>query len=256
MLSKLLSTSMLSVFLIAGAAQADSPTTASEPVVENLLTLAKKGNITSEDLKTAHEKLGAVPTVPLIDQLEVYFNNDKSEMDKRWLAAVLIGRIGGEPAQEKLVKGLKSDVFLMRMAAIKGIEVMGDTTQAPQLYPLLNDPAMVVRAAVADALGNMRTREALPHLIRELNQSRNFYRGRSLWVRNHIIDAIGKIGGEQSIAPLIACLKETDTTIVDSALKALNPLIGERFVPDAKAEQRQWLSWWEHAVYGPPSPTN
>ncbi len=215
---------------------------------EQLLIQSKQGTLTSAKVEAIYDRYAD----KLIDQLDRYLNNPDLDIDKRWSAAVVLGQLGNKPATTRLRNALRNKVFLVRMAAIKGLEIVHDASVLDDLHSALRDRAMVVRAAAADALAVYAHRTSLPFLAKELMQERNFYRGKSLWVRKHIIHAIGNIGGAESLPSLIACLQEKEAVIVDVALNALNPTShGQRNShPDQTA--RRWIEWWQNNKH--PSP--
>lgn len=235
---------------LAAAAQNQSAEIVS-PKLKEIIQFAKNPTVSDSQLKDFSEKTSQQPTAKLLNELESQLLNDNLDLDTRWMAAMIMARIGGQAATERFLKAMQSPVFYVRLAAIKGLEVVAfqqpgvplPATHLTTLHDALNDKAWVVRAAAADTLGKLGNRESLAHLLKELNQDRNFYRGKSLWVREHIIEAIGAIGGSESIPALIECLKEEDNAITQAALKALNPLQHETLTEFNSS--KNWLSWWK-----------
>jgi hypothetical protein len=141
------------------------------------------------------------------------------------------------------------------MASIKGMELMApqveqDDELIAAIEARLADRAMVVRSAAADSLGVLQHRPSIVKLVAALNDEYNFYRGRSLPVRRHIIEALGKMGGQESVFALIDCMaanKESDLSATISV--GLNPL-----TQDETATLKPWIDWREELFLGPPSP--
>ena len=127
------------------------------------------------------------------------------------------------------------------MAAIKGLALIGAPNTKLDLIAALKDKAMVVRAAAATALGDMTVRAATGALERSLFAKENFFKGRSLWVREHILAAIGQIGGTKTVPTLTRCLKDKDQKIRSLAFKALNPLSLDSDL--ATYGKTHWQAW-------------
>jgi hypothetical protein len=240
-----------------------NPTTTEK--LNDLLAYAKNIDVTDSQLKEYSQKVWSSDVaendhsnmINMMNELESYLHNEKGEINKRWIAAMTMARVGGDTVSDKFIKALESPNFMVRMAAIKGIEVIG--TQKPNVSKLLpylnkslNDPAMVVRTAAVDALGKIGERQSLSLLIRELNNQRNFYRGKSLWVREHLIDSIARIGGNESVPALVSCLREDESLIVQKVLQALNPMMDPAAASNLGKEfnttKNSWLAWQQAAV--------
>ncbi|HLG20497.1 MAG TPA: HEAT repeat domain-containing protein [Bdellovibrionota bacterium] len=168
----------------------------------------------------------------------------------RWIAGMALGRLGGEEARLALEKGLKDPLFLVRLAAAQALGKMKDPQAAPRLREALSDKAMVVRSAVVDAMAELKDREAVSLLRAELVSPRSFYRGRSLWIREHILEALVSIGGEEAAETLLVVLKEEDPVLLERGCSALAQLVPE--APPAKELNlsphdcaKQWIAWFE-----------
>lgn len=223
------------------------------PELEQVIQLTKTGTLS----RAAIEELRKQPE-PLLEALETYMHDERYDMEKRWFATMALARIGGDQTLNKLLNGLKSSAFNVRMASVKGIEILAEQSALgyqhllPPLHATLeSDKAMVVREAVVDTLANLKSRDSLSLLFAELYKSENFYRGKSLPIRSHVIRALGHIGGEETIPILIRCLNETETALVNDALLSLNPLeeIPAMTIPQLK---EQWQLWSAAQVVGPP----
>lgn len=181
-----------------------------------------------------------VPTLTLI------FEDASAPWQSRWIAGMALGRLGTSPAREALEKGLKDPLFLVRMAAIEALTRAGGPSIAPALRNALSDRAMVVRSKAVDSLERFKDREAVPELVKELASPRNFHRGRSFWIRERIVDALGNIGGEKTIPALLSVLRENEMNLRLRACLAL-----AKVSPDAgpattlSSDEKCVEQWWQ-----------
>ncbi len=166
--------------------------------------------------------------------------------DNRWVAARALGRIGGEAALKSLRSALAEDRFSMiRLAAIHGLKDLNDAASLDAFVKALGDEAMVVRSAAADALGVLGDARAAPALIAALDREDNFYRGRSLWVRRHVVSALGAIQSRTALPVLIKALDDPDPSVGREAVASLERLTQVLPRPPTEKTAASWKSWWE-----------
>ncbi|MBA3066673.1 HEAT repeat domain-containing protein [bacterium] len=130
---------------------------------------------------------------------------------------------GGPESQFKLMKSTSAAV---RRAAVSDIGRMRQPSSVTILCEALEkDTDFGVRAQAAEALGNMRSREAIPSLVKALGDTnRN--------VRSAVIVAFGYIRDSKSVKPLTEYLKEEkDLGLQISALNVLGVIGSEEAAP-------------------------
>jgi hypothetical protein len=193
----------------------------------------------------------AVPTLVEI------FGDSSQAWQARWMAAMSLGRIGGAAAQDGLKAGLNDSLFLVRMASVTAFGNMGDRALAPMMRKSLDDKALVVRSAAVDALAKLRDLESVPLLMQELSASRNVHRGRSLWIREHIVKALGELGDDKAVPSLVKLLEEKSGDLVQPACDSLARIVVKdppKLEPNPEACAKTWTTWWK-AQKNPPKPT-
>lgn len=124
-----------------------------------------------------------------------------------------IAQQGGAENQYKLMKSTSPAV---RREAVRDIGRMRQPSSMNILCEALEkDADFGVRAMAAEALGNMRSKEAVPSLVKALNdKNRN--------VRSSAIVAFGYIRDKNSVQPLVEYLKkETDLGLRLSAVNVM-----------------------------------
>jgi HEAT repeat protein len=194
----------------------------------------------------------AVPTLTRV------FGDSRSGDQENWVAARALGRIGGEASRRALVSGLRSQRIITRLGAVSGLHLMGTSDSVAELEQALFDKAMTVRAAAADALGDIGNRKSSLALSKALNLPANFHRGKSHFVRLHIIHALGSIGSIGGIEALVSVLGEREPEITIAATVALETITGTSFkemgssdnTPPSAAEVAQWRTWWSQRSVG------
>ena len=227
-----------------------------DPVLE-LLVSAANPRLSEQDGQRFFDELVARGGTAL-PSLAKLFRDPKSSDRENWVAARAIGRIGGEGARRSLEAGLESPRVITRLGAIAGLQNTADKASVEPLERALFDQAMTVRAAAADALGGLGARRSAVALSRALDLPANFHQGKSLFVRRHIVKALGDVGSISGIETLVAALSDSDAEVAMTALKALTKTTGMDFrgnsvlpgTPVAEADIEAWTSWWSKRRVG------
>jgi HEAT repeat protein len=164
---------------------------------------------------------------------------------QRWVAVRALGRIRGTDARAAIVTLMADDMPAMRAAAVSAAGDLNDKTLVPKVAELLGDPAIMVRSAAAEALGKLRDPRAIAALDKALGDPSNHYRGTSLWVRKHYVDALGAIGDKKALPTLLRCLDDHDDTVVVATTDALEKVAGFSMADGRNAEQEReaWRRW-------------
>lgn len=176
----------------------------------------------------------------------IYKDSKRADLEI-WVAARAMGRIGGQEARVGLEDGLTSPRIMSRLGAVSGLGLMGDRQALPAIEAALFDKAMMVRAAAADALAKLHQPSSATQLGKALNMAANFRAGKSLFVRKHIIDAIGAVGSSASLDLLITSVADTDLAVQLSARQTLVRMTGKSFgrgTTVTSEEIEAWANWW------------
>lgn len=190
---------------------------------------------------------------PAVSRLATVLHDQNAAFDARWVAARALGKIGGTRATKELREALAKDHFSMvRVAAIRGLKDLHDEGSFDAYVKALGDDAVVVRSAAADALGALGDPRAVPPLVKALDRDDNFYRGRSLWVRRHIIAALGATESKSTVPVLMKALDDSDPTVHREAISQLERVTRVSFRIPAANEMEwmnkatpKWKAWWE-----------
>ena len=188
----------------------------------------------------------ALPTAALV------YRDSKSTDYEAWVSARLLGRLGGEGAVNTLLEGLKAKRIITRLGAVSGLEMLKDPRSVAPLERALFDQAMTVRAAAADALAAIGERTSHKALADALNLPGNYLQGQSLFVREHIVVALGGVGSIGGIDALVGVLKDEDPRVAVAATRSLTQITGITYrdasvgesAPPSETEVDSWTAWW------------
>ncbi len=184
-------------------------------------------------------EIGAEAAVgPLIEVLR------KGDEDVSWAAARSLGHIGAEGAVEPLIELLQNKKDSVRWSAARALGEIGSETAVGPLLDKLDDP--FVRRSAARALGAIGSELAIEPLIKMLRTGERTPGGPKVLMlgatsikeelgpmirlletektRWAAAEALGDIGSERAVMPLIKLLDNDDETIRRAAANALGDI--------------------------------
>ncbi len=124
-----------------------------------------------------------------------------------------------------------------RAGVIEALARLGRKDAADAILAHAADADPSVRAAVAQACGELEAEESVATLIERLGAETE------LWIQVQICDAFGKMRSQDAIEPLIALMEGTENTDLDETIaRALAHITGqEGFGHD----DERWREWWD-----------
>ena len=248
------------------APPADLPTASEEeaipdmPVVEapldpvrELIAQAANPRLPEPAAQRHFDQLVAMGAVALPTAAQVYRDPNSTDFEA-WVSARLLGRVGGDGAVNTLLEGLKAKRIIARLGAASGLEMLKDPRAVKPLERALFDQAMTVRAAAADALAAIGERTSYKALAEALNLPGNYLQGQSLFVREHIVSALGGVGSIGGIDALVGVLQDDDPRVTLAATRSLTQITGITYrdasvgedAPPSETEVDSWRKWWAH----------
>jgi serine/threonine-protein kinase len=151
--------------------------------------------------------------------------------DKDWWvrvrAADALGKIGGSLVVESVLQLIHDDDPFIRRTAVEILNTTKDEHSFDALVEALNDEDWWVRERAVDGLAQLGDSRAVPVLIPLLSKDVETIR--------LVIRALGKIGEQSALKPVMDMLYVNDRGIVKEALQALIPLTRQ---PQAAAVQK------------------
>lgn len=138
--------------------------------------------------------------------------------------AQALGRLGGKRAVDALLEFLKDEDAEMSFGAIlQAMIEMGEKRGIEAVAGYLKDPDPAVRRKAAKAFVYAKAVDALDYLSEALIDEDSF-------VKINAIEAIGRLGNEKYIVPLVLLLKDRDNSVRIKAIEALGRLGGEKAI--------------------------
>lgn len=188
----------------------------------------------------------ALLSVSRVASLAAVAQDPNAPARQRWVAIRALGRIGGDPVRDALSPLLNASVPALRAATASALADAQIRGSAARIAELLQDPAIIVRSAAADALGIIRDEVAVTPLLEALEDPSNTYRGQSLWVRRHYVDALANIGSKAALGGLVRALRDEDIAVRSAALEAVERIAGRSYAEGrSRPEQIEaWERWW------------
>jgi hypothetical protein len=179
------------------------------------------------------------------DALVAFVGDKDSPPPQRWVAVRALGPMGDDPSRVALLRFLAATDAQTRMAALGAIGDRGDTSLSGYAAARLEDPALLVRAAAAEALGKLKDPGTLGDLDRALSDPTNHYRGTSLWFRTHLVQAIATIGTDAAVPLLARVIDDADADVARAAIVGLEKIAGFSYAEGRTADQERaaWKRW-------------
>ena len=151
------------------------------------------------------------------------FSKQKS-MRLRWKALTSMVKLSPKLAYPHLRRALLSPVWFMRNAGLISLEQYKPKEALSWANRFLYDPSLVVRTVAVNIIkkhGNRAFKERLKHA---LNAPQNFYKGKSLWIRHHIVSTLAQFATPDEIHFFSQLLNDQDQRLHTPAILALKSI--------------------------------
>ena len=127
----------------------------------------------------------------------------------------------------------------IRTAAATAMGDFGHKDFVEPLNTALSDAAVLVRAAAAKSVGQIGDARSVKPLSDAVNHRRSYFRGRSLWVRRHYVEALGALGSKDAFPVLLRTIDDPDKEVAKAVIDALEQVAGFDFEKGRTAEQEK-----------------
>lgn len=157
----------------------------------------------------------------------IRFSLDYSLSDyKRWYVVMAMTKLAGKAILPhlELLKNDEHSSWVIRMAIAKSLSVISSNKANDLLNIMLDDRSMLVRTVVVDLISQNKNQSSFLFLLSAIDSKENFYKGKSMLIRKHIIDAIYNVGGKKAKKLLTAKLNDSDKEVALRAKKYLDIL--------------------------------
>jgi HEAT repeat protein len=173
---------------------------------------------------------------------------DKSQsLEMRWRAVMAMSSVKMKEARPILQKAMLSSEWFMRNAGLLAAQKIDREFATQWSEKLLSDPALVVRTAAVQTIGEIRADSLRELLWKKLYSAENFRGEESLWIRRYIVETLASISSLGDQPRFIKVLNDEDSTLYKPAIAALEKLTQKQMGEpgDSTQSRRQkWLNWW------------
>jgi HEAT repeat protein len=223
---------MTFIVLLLASAMADAP---------DDLKLAASKDVSDAVRMEAFDRLVELGTTDMAHVTAVA-QSEADDTRLRWVAIRSLGQIKGDRARNLLI-GLSEDPQpAIRTAACGAMGDFGHEDFVPYLIRLVQDPAVIVRATATQALSQVGDERAIEALSAALQDKKNTFRGRSIWVRRYFVDALGEIGSKKGYPALLRVIDDGDETVSAAVIPALEAIAGFSY-KEGRSEVQEREAW-------------
>ncbi|HJR77051.1 MAG TPA: HEAT repeat domain-containing protein [Nitrospiraceae bacterium] len=170
-----------------------------------------------EDRAVRQAAIGALASIgePAVEALGHCLHDGSLQVQEA--ASEILAGIGDQRVFDPLVRALGSTDWIVRMHAAKALGRMKEPGAVPSLIPLLQDKVKAVREEAAGALAAIGT-ASIPSLVQALRHEE--------WlVRLHAVEALGKLRTPEAVEPLLfALFNDRDSAIREDIVRALGDI--------------------------------
>ena len=166
--------------------------------------------------------------------------DEKADTRQRWVAIRSLGKIKGDRSKSLLGELLSDPQAAIRTAAAGAMGDFGHKDFVEPLNASLEDAAVLVRAAAAKAVGQIGDERSVRPLSDAVNHRRSYFRGRSIWVRRHYVNALGEVGSKAAYPVLLRTIDDPDDLVAKAVIGALEKVAGFNFSEGrTKAQEKE-----------------
>lgn len=172
----------------------------------------------------AEPKLNQI--VPDTENVEAFTYKDlyreNVTIEQKWAILNDLKNKSPEFAKEIYLSCIESTDWVLRVGGLKFLATLDVHTTLEKAKKLLSeDPSLLVRSAAADVLVENGLTRAKETLWAALEDSKNFHKGHSLWVRKNIASALKTVAEQTENPKWEKLLYDSDTKIREFAVEAL-----------------------------------
>ncbi len=177
---------------------------------------------------------------------EIAFNSDY-KLGHRWRSMAVIA--SNFPKSKATKSGLTHKQWFMRNSALLGLENGNRKMAHAWAIKYLNsDPSLIVRSAAVDILSKNPSEKVKKVLRANIDNKLNFRKGKPLWVRKNILQAIYKMSTKTDLPNIMSELnkEKIDDQHSKFLFEALPRISGHNInTTPYDSEKKAWLSWWQ-----------
>ncbi len=216
---------LLAVLLCTASTQADS----SAKKQNNLKISNKKYKMLQRALSLPpHRRSRFFQKKPhYFTDLEHIFQKQSSPPSMKWKALMSMSRLHPQKTKTHINQALNSSDWFLKNAGLIALEIVHPESAARKASEFLDHPALMLRAASVELIHRRKAKQYKGLLWTQLTASQNFRKGKSLWIRYTIAQALSDFSSPSDQNLFFTLLGDKDPRIHSIAVRALqriNPL--------------------------------
>ena len=205
------------------------------------LALAASKDASEAVRMEAFERLVALGSTDM-DVVTKVSQDTEADARLRWVSIRALGQIKGDRSRNILIELASDPMPAIRAASASAMGDYGHADFVPYQIKLIQDPAVIVRAAAAQALQMSGDKRAVEVLSAALQDKKNTFRGRSIWVRKYFVQALGGIGSADAYPALLRSMDDPDQDVVAAVIPSLEKIAGFSY-KEGRTEQQEKEAW-------------
>lgn len=178
---------------------------------------------------------------------EIAFDSNYG-MKFQWRALSALSLLAGDKSAPELELAMKQKEWYLRNAGLVMLKEVKPKRALVWAKKLMKDSSLIVRTAAVEVIRSLKDNASTHLLWSELYEKQNYRGQQSLWIRRHIVEALGEMGKPGDVAQFMKVLDDKDATLYLPAVSALERLTKKQFGgPKDSLEKRVSLckSWWK-----------
>lgn len=148
---------------------------------------------------------------------------------ERYIALMSAAKMSEKQGLRRFVSFLKDKSWMIRGGTLRALSVSGNEETGKIIFPLLQDPALVVRVEAVEALKILRPPGTAQALLLTLEDDRNYHAGKAQWVPGKALQALMLLRPSNAATTLKRVLEHPncrhDAEFKAQVKQALNSLI-------------------------------
>lgn len=183
----------------------------------------------------------------LYKELLTITNSKTAAFQDRWKALTLAANLKGKDSIEDVSKSCSAPEWFLKNACLLSLQQIDMEKAQKQALLMMNDKALVVRAAAYRVASAQMTPEKRELFWEELSNSRNFRQKQGLWIRSVLIEALAKNPEKRELPLFGKLLRDKDSRLHVYAVQALEQ-ISDQQLKNQKATVAQRRDYWLKAT--------
>ena len=164
-------------------------------------------------------------------------------MELRWNAVMNMAKFSSSEVRKDLMDFTSAPEWFMRNAGLLALQIVDPMAAHERAFQMLSDKALVVRSQAVASLTRKLTPSQRELLWKELEESYNYRKGKSLWIRAEILGKLAEFPSKEELNQFSRYLADSDQQVVPKAIAGLEKLSGRQVEgTTTQSRAKKWLS--------------